>query len=84
MDHVDGNALAGTLDELFRMDLTSAQARCAHCGEVAMLAQAMVYFAAPGTVVRCSSCDGVLATLVQHDDRYLLSLAGVSVLSIVR
>ncbi len=84
MDHVDGNALAGRLDELFRMDLTVAEARCAHCGETAMLAQAMVYFAAPGTVVRCASCDGVLATLVEHDDRFLLSLAGVSVLSIVR
>lgn len=81
-DHVDGNALAGPFAEIFRADVTTATVRCRHCGDTAMLAKAIVYFASPGTVVRCSTCDEVLATLVDEGDRLLLSLAGISALSI--
>ncbi len=84
MGHVDGNALAGVLSELFRMDLTAASARCAHCGDEGMLGDAMVYPAAPGTVVRCPGCGGVLATIVQSEEQTWLSLAGVSALAIPR
>ena len=81
-EHVDGNALAGPLAEIFRMDVTTLVARCLHCGDGAMLARAMVFFSATGTVVRCSSCDGVLATLVEEDGVRVLSLAGISALTI--
>ena len=81
-EHVDGNALAGPLAEIFRMDVTTLVARCRHCGDDAMLARAMVYFAAPGTVVRCCTCDGVLATLVEEDGMLLLGLAGISALAL--
>ena len=83
-EHVDGNALAGPLAEIFRMDVTTAVARCAHCGDSAMLAQAMVFFSAPGTVARCATCGEVLATFVEDDGTLLLSLAGISALSIPR
>ncbi len=83
-EHVDGNALAGPLSEIFRMDVTTVVARCRHCGDQAMLAQAMVFFAAPGTVVRCATCDEVLATLVEEDGMLLLSLAGISALAIAK
>ena len=34
--HVDGNALAGVLSELFRFDVTTARMRCASCGDLAV------------------------------------------------
>ncbi len=51
--HLDGNVLAGPLSELFRQDMTIALGTCAGCGDVAALAQAMVYDLAPGWTVRC-------------------------------
>jgi ribosomal protein S27E len=83
-EHVDGNALAGPLAEIFRMDVTTVVARCLHCGDSAMLAQAMVFFSAPGTVVRCATCGEALATLVDEDGMLVLGLAGISALSIPR
>lgn len=82
MEHVDGNALAGPLAEIFPFDITSAVGRCAHCGSAGMIGDAMVYFAAPGTIVRCASCDEVLATLIASSSRIWLSLSGVRGLTV--
>jgi ribosomal protein S27E len=84
MQHLDGNAIAGQLADLFTFDATTASARCLGCGHVAMLATAMVYMDAMGTVVRCASCGDVLATIVEGDDRTWISLLGVSALEIPR
>ena len=78
MEHVDGNALAGPQSEYFRVDVTTANGRCAGCGDVAQLARAMVYPDQMGFVVRCSHCDEVLMTLVNRPDRSWLDLSGVS------
>ncbi|UOE42978.1 DUF6510 family protein [Agromyces larvae] len=82
--HVDGNALAGPLAELFAFDVTDAMARCAECGTVDEVARAMVYRSAVGTVVRCAACDEVLATLVESDDRMWFSMRGMSALEVRR
>ncbi|MEJ3404308.1 DUF6510 family protein [Rathayibacter sp. YIM 133350] len=84
MTHVDGNELAGAFAELFAFDVTTASARCAGCGAVDVLATAMVYTDAPGTVARCPHCDAVLATLVQGDDRVWFSLSGLSAVQVPR
>ena len=76
MTHLDGNSLAGVLSELFRFDPTTASARCAGCGTIDVLARAMVWEGTPGTVVRCASCDHVLATIVESEDRALAELLG--------
>ncbi len=77
MGHVDGNAIAGSLAEIFPFDVTAAVGRCAHCGSTGMIGDAMVYFAATGTIVRCANCDEVLAVLVETPSRIWLSLSGV-------
>jgi ribosomal protein S27E len=77
MTHLDGNALAGLLAEIFPVDMTTAVGRCAHCGSTGMIGDAMVYFASPGTIVRCASCEEVLATLTETPGRIWLSLSGV-------
>lgn len=84
MQHLDGNVLAGPLAELFGFDPTTASARCAGCGAVAMLATAMVYVDAMGYVARCPGCDNVLATVVEGDARTWISLRGVTTLEVPR
>ena len=84
MQHVDGNALAGPLAEFFSFDVTTATARCNGCGAVAELARAMVYTSPAGTVVRCGTCDHVLATLVESEDRAWIGLSGVSAIEVRR
>jgi hypothetical protein len=84
MTHLDGNALAGPLADVFRFDATIASARCRGCGTRDILAHAMVYGGASGMVARCPTCDGVLATIVLTDDRTLLTLTGVSAIEVPR
>ncbi|MCL1870903.1 MAG: DUF6510 family protein [Promicromonosporaceae bacterium] len=84
MTHLDGNALAGVLAEVFAVDLTDARARCTGCGNVGRLAEAMLYTGAPGLVARCAGCDQVLATVVDSGDRLWLSLTGLSAIELRR
>ncbi len=84
MQHVDGNAIAGLLADLFSFEATTAAARCDSCGTVSMLGTAMVYMDAMGAVVRCPGCDSVLATIVQGEDRVWISMHGVSALEVPR
>lgn len=82
--HIDGNALAGVLSEVFISDVTAARARCGNCGRTSPLAEAMVYPDAPGLVARCSSCDHVLVVVVQADSGVVLSLAGLDTIDLRR
>jgi hypothetical protein len=81
-DHVDGNVLAGPLLELFRSDMTTATARCASCGDVSVLATALVYDADPGWCVRCHVCEDVLMTFVRAQGRLRVDLRGVTALEV--
>ena len=82
MTHVDGNALAGPLSELFRDDMTTALGRCAHCGDVSVLAESLVYDAAPGWCARCHVCGDVLLTFVRADDRLRIDLRGLTAVEV--
>jgi hypothetical protein len=82
MQHVDGNAIAGLLADLFSFDPTMAEMRCSGCGTVSMLATAMVYADAMGAVARCPHCDEVLMTFVEGDGRAWLTLSGASAIEV--
>ena len=82
--HLDGNALAGPLADFFSFDITTTIGRCNGCGTVAEFARAMVYVSGAGTVVRCATCDNVLAVLVDAGDRAWIDLAGVSSIKVRR
>jgi hypothetical protein len=75
---LDGNAAAGTLEEIFAFEVTTAVGTCAHCGAVGEFGTTAVYAHAPGIVLRCPQCDGVLLRLT-HDNgsRYWLEMQGV-------
>jgi hypothetical protein len=74
--HLDGNALAGPLAEIFAVDVTTAVGRCASCGQAGPLAALAVYPAAPGLVARCPHCAGVLLRLVRGPQEVWLDLHG--------
>ena len=77
MSALDGNAIAGQLVEVFGAELTTATGECAGCGARARIAELAVYLRAPGTVVRCRSCDGVLMVLVTVRGTTCVDLRGL-------
>ena len=80
MEHLDGNAAAGELSEVFTRDVTTAVATCAECGMSGSLAQAMLY-EGMGTVLRCASCDALLLRFVRGGGEGRVEMRGVRVLS---
>ena len=69
---------------MFRFYIVAAIGRCKHCGAVRASAEAKVYADAPGIMVRCSSCEGVLLRLVETPTQFWLDLSGLSYLQIDR
>jgi hypothetical protein len=80
MEAVDGNAIGGLLHEVFGTEMTAAPTVCGTCGAASQVAELAVYLHAPGTVVRCRSCDGVLMVFVKINDRTCVDLLGLATL----
>jgi hypothetical protein len=74
--HVDGNAVGGLLFEVFGRDLTAARGCCAGCGSVHQIG-AMVVFRGPADVLRCPTCESVVAVVVTIHERSRVHLAGI-------
>ncbi len=64
MDALDGNAIAGRLEEIFGAELTAETGACAACGDARPVGEFVVYLDAPGVVARCRTCSSVLMVLV--------------------
>ena len=77
-----GNALASPLQEVFRVDITTAIGRCTGCGRTVPMAEARVFDHAPGVVARCPTCEQVLLRLVRDRGRAWLDLRGLSYLQL--
>ena len=60
--HIDGNGIAGTLGEIFTMDITSAERICQSCGTQAAIGAHRAYQGA-GIALRCPHCGDVAAVL---------------------
>ena len=78
---LDGNAIAGTMTEVFGADMTTITATCASCGATGVLAETVVYLRAPGVVVRCRNCESVLMVLVGRRGMYCVDIQGIASLS---
>ncbi|HWD62131.1 MAG TPA: DUF6510 family protein [Humibacter sp.] len=78
MHKLDGNVLAGPLSQVMTGDATSARARCVHCGDIAVVAQAVVYADDRRYVARCRRCDSVLLTIIEGDDDVRLTMTGIT------
>ena len=79
---VDGNAVAGTLAEIFVIDMTVARTMCASCGDTRPMAELRAYVRSAGTVLRCPSCGAAQVRMVRSPDRAWLDLRGVRVLQL--
>jgi hypothetical protein len=75
---LDGNAAAGTLEEIFNFEMTMAVAACGHCGIEGPLGAAMLHAHGMGMVLRCSACDHTLMRMARIRGTYHLDLSGMS------
>jgi hypothetical protein len=81
MDALDGNAIGGLLADVFGTDMTAAGSICGTCGASRPVAELVVYQRAPGTVVRCRTCGGILMVFVQVRKVTVVDLSGLADLS---
>jgi hypothetical protein len=80
-DHfLDGNAVAGALAAAFGEDMTAVPGRCAHCGAVNMVGELRAFVRAPGAVLRCPVCDGVVVRVVETAEATYVDARGAAYL----
>jgi hypothetical protein len=78
---LDGNAVAGLLQEVFAVEMTTALETCAGCGKTEPIGAVHVYRGA-GVVLRCPHCSNALGAIVQGGTRTWISLPGTRALEI--
>ena len=61
---LDGNAVAGILQEIFAVEMTAGPTQCAHCGKEGELGSLLAFTHAPGIVLRCPGCREVMIRIV--------------------
>jgi hypothetical protein len=79
---LDGNAAAGALSEIFTFDVTAALGQCASCTRSSRMAETHVYAEAPGVVIRCPGCEGVLLRFVSAEGQFWLDMRGLTILHV--
>jgi hypothetical protein len=78
MEALDGNAIGGLLHDMFGADMTTATGLCGSCGTASVMAEFAVYRDAPGTVVRCRACGGVVIVVVHARGMNCADLSGLA------
>ena len=78
---LDGNAVAGLLQEVFAAEMTTALETCAGCGATEPIGAVHLYRGA-GAVLRCPHCESVLVKIVQGRDGTWISMEGARALEI--
>ncbi len=78
---LDGNAIAGLLQEVFAVEMTTAIGTCAGCGVAEPVGAAHVFRGA-GVVMRCPHCDNVLVTIVKDGTLVRIGFLGVRTLQV--
>ena len=78
---LDGNAVAGLLQEVFAVEMTTAIGTCSGCSTAGPVGAAHLYRGA-GNVLRCPHCDNVLAKIVKNDPQVWIDLQGIRTLEV--
>ena len=81
VDALDGNALAGSLYDVFGSEMTTVTAICRSCRTPSLVAEVRVYLRAPGAVARCPHCAAVVFVLVETAGIARAYLDGVELVS---
>lgn len=72
--HLDGNALAGPLAQVFALDPTAALRVCPACRLPSTVGQLHVYGPEPGLTARCPGCAQLALRVVPQPGRLWLQL----------
>ena len=81
---LDGNAVAGMLEQLFGADMTVVDSECAGCGRHGEIGTLLAYTNAPGVVLRCPSCSTVLLRMVETPRGTLVEAKGLAYVRLTR
>ena len=73
---LDGNAAAGLLQEIFVLEITTAQIQCEACGCTGAVGALRLYAAPMGAVLRCTYCDGIVMRAVHTPHGRWLEMTG--------
>ena len=79
---LDGNAIAGLLQEVFAVEMTTAIGTCDGCGEAEPVGAAHVFRGA-GVVMRCPHCDNALVTIVKDEGCVRIGFVGIRTLQVI-
>ena len=77
---VDGNAVAGQLEQIFGRDMTMTVARCAGCARDAAMGALLAFMRGPGVVLRCPACQNAIARIVETPTAIYLEARGAAYL----
>ena len=78
---LDGNAIAGLLQEVFAVEMTTAIGTCGRCGTAGPVGAVHLYRGA-GIVLRCPHCNNALAKIVNNDTRVWIDFRGIRTLEV--
>jgi hypothetical protein len=81
---LDGNAAAGMLAEIFGTDMTASATECAHCGRAGAIGTLVAFTRAPGTVLRCPACLGIVLRITDTGRALMLDARGAVYLRLAR
>jgi predicted RNA-binding Zn-ribbon protein involved in translation (DUF1610 family) len=73
--HVDGNALAGLLQEILVPEFTTLRRTCQSCGDQSAAGAHRGYRSA-GVVLRCPSCGDIAVRVAELPGRQVFELRG--------
>ena len=73
---LDGNAAAGLLQEIFVLEITTAQIQCDGCGSTEAVGSLRLHAAPMGAVLRCPHCDGIVMRAVHTPHGRWLEMTG--------
>ena len=79
---LDGNAAGGLLSEIFRLEMTAAEATCGGCGAIKPIGELMLYAHGMGAVLRCAGCDMAVLRITHIRGCYRVDLSGAFELQI--
>ena len=78
---LDGNAVAGLLQEVFAVEMTTAVGSCGVCGAREPVGAIRVYRGA-GMVLRCPHCNNTLVKIVHSETRMWIDFPGMRALEL--
>jgi len=81
---LDGNAVAGLLEEIFALEMTASPTECANCGNVGEIGTLLAFTQAPGAVLRCPVCENVMLRIVETQDAVYVDARGAVYLRLER